>query len=160
MAGAFTMMGALSIIRFRNSLKDTRDIGFIFFAIAIGMAMGTKMFLYAIISTPIILAIFYIVDHFNLFSGEITSTKLLKIQVDENADFQNIFTEILNKHTKFFSLSNVMPIYLPKSDGTTEKILEISFTITHNDNLEMKKLFSEIEAKNGGKDISLLPCNF
>lgn len=43
-ARAFTMAGALSIIRFRNNIKDTRDIGFIFFALAIGMAMGTQFY--------------------------------------------------------------------------------------------------------------------
>jgi drug/metabolite transporter (DMT)-like permease len=37
-ARAFTLVGALSIIRFRNAVKETRDVGFIFFAMAIGMA--------------------------------------------------------------------------------------------------------------------------
>ena len=37
-AKAFTMMGAFSIIRFRNNMKETRDIGFIFLVMAIGMA--------------------------------------------------------------------------------------------------------------------------
>ena len=32
-ARAFTLVGALSIIRFRNAIKDTRDVGFIFFMI-------------------------------------------------------------------------------------------------------------------------------
>ncbi len=31
-ARAFTLVGALSIIRFRNAVKETRDVGFIFFA--------------------------------------------------------------------------------------------------------------------------------
>ena len=41
-AGSFVvavgLMGALSIIRFRNIIKDTRDIAFIFCALVIGMA--------------------------------------------------------------------------------------------------------------------------
>ena len=37
-ARAFSLVGALSIIRFRNAVKDTRDVGYIFFAMAIGMA--------------------------------------------------------------------------------------------------------------------------
>jgi len=41
-ARAFTLVGALSIIRFRNAVKETRDVGFIFFAMAIGMACGTR----------------------------------------------------------------------------------------------------------------------
>jgi len=34
-ARAFSLVGALSIIRFRNAVKETRDVGFIFFAMAL-----------------------------------------------------------------------------------------------------------------------------
>ena len=43
-ARAFALVGALSIIRFRNAIKETRDVGFIFFAMAIGMATGTRFY--------------------------------------------------------------------------------------------------------------------
>ena len=37
---AFGLMGALAIIRFRNVVKDTRDIVFIFCTLVVGMAAG------------------------------------------------------------------------------------------------------------------------
>ena len=37
---AFAVFAAFSIIRFRRSVPETRDIGFIFFAMAVGMASG------------------------------------------------------------------------------------------------------------------------
>src|SRR4030065_2705428 len=40
-ARAFSLVGALSIIRFRNAVKETRDVGFIFLAMALGMSAGT-----------------------------------------------------------------------------------------------------------------------
>ena len=39
-ARAFSLVGALSIIRFRTAVKDTRDIAYVFFALAAGMAAG------------------------------------------------------------------------------------------------------------------------
>jgi hypothetical protein len=39
---AFGLVGALSVIRFRNILKDTRDTAFIFFALINSMACGTR----------------------------------------------------------------------------------------------------------------------
>ncbi len=39
-ARAFSLVGALSIIRFRTAVKDPRDIAFVFFALAVGMAVG------------------------------------------------------------------------------------------------------------------------
>jgi|TARA_B110000046_G_C12961210_1_gene384646 uncharacterized membrane protein YhiD involved in acid resistance len=50
-ARAFALVGALSIIRFRNPVKDSRDVAFIFTSMAIGMASGTGFYLYALIFT-------------------------------------------------------------------------------------------------------------
>ena len=43
-ARAFSLVGALSIIRFRNAMKETRDVGFIFFAMAIGFGVKVPIF--------------------------------------------------------------------------------------------------------------------
>jgi len=51
---AVGLMGALAIIRFRNIIKDTRDIAFIFCALVVGMAAGSHRYLTAIIGTIII----------------------------------------------------------------------------------------------------------
>jgi uncharacterized membrane protein YhiD involved in acid resistance len=57
-AGSFVvavgLMGALSIIRFRNIIKDTRDIAFIFCALVIGMACGSQRYGVAIVGTFVI----------------------------------------------------------------------------------------------------------
>ncbi len=45
------MIGALSIIRFRTSIKDTRNIIFMFAAIVVGIATGVLGFLIAILGT-------------------------------------------------------------------------------------------------------------
>ena len=54
-AGSFVvavgLMGALSIIRFRNIIKDTRDIAFIFCALVVGMATGSQRYAIAIVGT-------------------------------------------------------------------------------------------------------------
>lgn len=43
LARAFSLVGALSVVRFRNAVKETRDVGFIFPAMAIGMACGARI---------------------------------------------------------------------------------------------------------------------
>ena len=40
-ARAFSLVGALSIVRFRTVLDDTQDIAFVIFAVVTGMASGT-----------------------------------------------------------------------------------------------------------------------
>ena len=43
LARAFGLVGAMSIIRFRTAVKDVRDIVFIFFSLAVGMAAGVDL---------------------------------------------------------------------------------------------------------------------
>lgn len=43
LARAFGLVGAMSIIRFRTAVKDVRDIVFIFFSLAVGMASGVGL---------------------------------------------------------------------------------------------------------------------
>lgn len=47
LAVSFGVMGTLSVIRFRTTVKDNRDIGFIIWALVIGLAVGTSNFLIA-----------------------------------------------------------------------------------------------------------------
>ena len=39
-ARAFSLVGALSIVRFRTVVRDTQDTAYVIFAVAVGMAMG------------------------------------------------------------------------------------------------------------------------
>ena len=51
---AVGLMGALAIIRFRNIIKDTRDIAFIFCSLVIGMATGSQRYSVAIVGTVVL----------------------------------------------------------------------------------------------------------
>ena len=45
------MVGALSIVRFRAAIKDPLDVGFLFWAVAAGIASGAGLYFYAILAT-------------------------------------------------------------------------------------------------------------
>jgi len=48
------MVGALSIVRFRTAVKDPMDVGFLFFAISIGITCGAKLYLMSFVCTVVI----------------------------------------------------------------------------------------------------------
>ncbi len=52
-ARAFTLVGALSIVRFRNAIKETRDVGYIFYIMAVGIACGTRFYALGVFFTLI-----------------------------------------------------------------------------------------------------------
>jgi hypothetical protein len=54
---AVGLMGALAIVRFRNVVKDTRDIVFIFSSLVVGMACGSHRYMTAILGTAVLSAI-------------------------------------------------------------------------------------------------------
>ncbi|MFO0930260.1 MAG: DUF4956 domain-containing protein [Gemmataceae bacterium] len=55
-ARAFTLVGALAIVRFRTVVADTRDTAFVIYAVASGMACGTGFPLAALVATPLLAA--------------------------------------------------------------------------------------------------------
>ncbi|TSC79476.1 MAG: hypothetical protein G01um101429_463 [Parcubacteria group bacterium Gr01-1014_29] len=67
--GAFALLGAFSLIRFRTIVKETRDIAFIFFALAIGVAGGTNNYIVAGIGTILISLIILFFDKINFGSA-------------------------------------------------------------------------------------------
>lgn len=53
-AQAFALVGALSIVRFRSVVEDTRDTAFVIFAVVVGMAAGAGAYLVAVVGIPIV----------------------------------------------------------------------------------------------------------
>jgi uncharacterized membrane protein YhiD involved in acid resistance len=79
-------------------MKETRDIGFIFLTMAIGMAMGTKFYLLGIVSTGFILSVIMIMHKFDWFAKPVTS-QILKIQIENTLDFETVFNAVFAKFT-------------------------------------------------------------
>lgn len=108
-ARAFTLVGALSIIRFRNPIKDSRDVAFIFVTMAIGMAVGTGFYL-----TATIFALFAGFMAYGLTRFEIGRTSrremLLKVNVPGATDFTTAFNELFYRTLREHALLSVEPL--------------------------------------------------
>ena len=57
LARAFGLVGALSIVRFRTVVADTRDTAFVIFAVVVGMAAGAGYLVLAAIAIPAVLVL-------------------------------------------------------------------------------------------------------
>jgi uncharacterized membrane protein YhiD involved in acid resistance len=96
-ARAFSLVGALSIIRFRNAVKESRDVAFFFLTTAIGMACGTGFGAVALLFTLVACAILYALVRFNV-GAKPAAEMLLKLLVDDKVDYQNAFNEAFYTH--------------------------------------------------------------
>lgn len=127
-ARAFALVGAMSIVRFRNPLKNPKDLVFIFASIAIGMACGTFFYEYAILFLVTFILGNYILKGFK-FTKENKNYRIIKVKLDSNneKELKNFFLEH-NLKEKLVSSSSF--IYDKKL--FLDQVYEISFLSDKN----------------------------
>lgn len=91
LAVSLGMLGSLSLVRFRTNVKDTRDIGFIFWSIFVGLASATGAIFLCGVSS-IILSILMITTS----KLRLKDNKLLLVIRGQNVNLNNI-EEIFSK---------------------------------------------------------------
>lgn len=77
-ARAFSLVGALSIIRFRTAVKDVRDTAYLFFAIIVGMGAGTGFYVLTLSFTVIAVIVMALLHHFQFAERKVTE-EVLKV---------------------------------------------------------------------------------
>jgi len=78
-ARAFSLIGALSVIRFRNAVKETRDVGFMFLAMAIGMAVGTRFYMLAVFASLVMSGVLVLMAKLDLLAKHVVE-RLLRVR--------------------------------------------------------------------------------
>lgn len=147
-ARAFSLIGALSIIRFRNAVKETRDVGFIFFAMAIGMATGTKFYLLALVAAILIGLIVLIMNRFNWYAREVTS-QLLKIEIPNHLEFDRLFDAVFVKYTSASDLISVDSVH-------SGMLTELIYSISPKKGAGVQAFLTDIKALNGNNKVTLI----
>jgi uncharacterized membrane protein YhiD involved in acid resistance len=62
---AVGIIGGFSLIRFRTPVKDPKDMAYILFSLAIGLAMGIRLYYLAAIATALICAVIIVLTRLN-----------------------------------------------------------------------------------------------
>lgn len=128
-ARAFSLIGALSIIRFRTAVKDPRDTAFLFAGVVAGMGCGTGFYMPAIVLTLFLSAFLYILDKYEIGTKK-NLTTILKMNINKEIDpsemlitFKNI--SLINKINDF-SDSTITYVYSfsPKNNEDLKNIEE------------------------------------
>ena len=120
-ARAFTLVGALSIIRFRTAIKDPKDVGFIFFVMVVGMACGTKFYPVAIITTFVGCGLVYFMTY-SSFGQKGLAQDILELYFPVSEDYAKVLSPIFIRHLKYYSILSI--------DSVDDKINRLSFIVT------------------------------
>lgn len=100
------MVGALTLVRFRTSLKDTRDLMFVFASLAVGVACGVQAFGVAIVGTFVFLgATAYLT--WSEFGSRREFDAVLRFRAPSRAEYDERVRWVLGRHCRKLSLINL-----------------------------------------------------
>ncbi len=146
-ARAFSLAGALSIIRFRSVVHGPKDVAFIFFAMGSGLAAGTGLYVLALVFTVVLCALILVLCKLNYGgSGE---ARTLKITLPENLAHHGLFDEVFKTHLDMHSMVAVQTI----KQGT---MFELTYQVRLKHQTAAKALIDDIRTINGNLNVALL----
>ena len=149
LARAFALVGALSIIRFRTVVKDTKDTAYIFWSLAAGMASGTGSYFLAVSGTIIITSIALILYKTN-FGSIIKSEFILQFRtISNDPETSKLFNKVISK----FSKSSTLLSSESSEDG---KSIKLNFDIILKEEIKQTELISELSKIKGLKEIVII----
>lgn len=148
-ARAFALVGALSVVRFRNAIKETRDVGFIFLVMALGMACGTRFYTLAAIATLVICAIILLMHRFNWFALNV-QRQVVKVQVPTDGDdYTAMIDDVLISCTDEYELISTETV----RGGS---LLEMAYTARMKKGVAPSVLIEKLRGINAGQKATVL----
>lgn len=141
------ILGAFSLVRFRSIPGNSREIISVFFAMVVGLAIGTGYLILASIFTIIVCLVLIITSKTPF--GEVNKLeRKLKILIPENLNYIEIFDEVFDKYTKKHQLIKAKTVNMGS-------IYEVDYYITLKKGINEKEFIDELRVKNGNLKIMI-----
>ena len=145
---AFGLMGALAIIRFRNVVKDTRDIVFIFCSLVVGMAAGSQRYAIAVLGTIILSAIAIYLD-LTGFGTHQPHNGFLRFSLSGHIGPKHPVPDILKRFCGSFTLISA------QDSGFGSSEVEYAYQLMVRNANKNEQMLAELEKVEGIENISL-----
>lgn len=138
---AVAVAGAFSLVRFRSIAGNAREITFVFYAMAAGLACGMGYVAFAVVFVLLLGFISLILSKTPLFELSSTS-KQLKVTIPEDLNYNGIFDDIFDKYLKYAKLERVRTTNLGS-------MFELTYNIKLKKSADEKAMIDEIRCRNG-----------
>lgn len=145
-ARAFTLVGALAIVRFRTVVEDTRDTAFVIYAVACGMSCGAGYLLAPILGTPLVLLGAWLFRPRKGSSKDVEQTLILRLGTASGAE--QTVQALLKKRLPGYQLAGLETV----RGGTA---LDIKFAVPPLAPDEALALVSELNRIEGVQGVEL-----
>jgi len=147
-ARAFGLVGAMSIIRFRTAVKDTSDIVYVFFALAVGMAAGGGYYNIAFTGTACVAAVIYLTT-WATRSVLHKQEYLLQVAYEANGDEVPAHVALLRRYCRTHQVINT------RSLGDDGGRLEVAYYVKLRDRAAGDRFVRELRQTHGVHHVNL-----
>lgn len=103
LASGLGMMGALAIIRFRTSIKDPKDIAYMFAALGAGISCGVHGYEIAVVGTTSFCLVAFIL-YYSPFGEASYFDGMLRFNIENTPEDKSVLEKVLKEYCKKFSL--------------------------------------------------------
>ena len=145
---AFGLMGALALIRFRNVVKDTRDIVFIFCSLVVGMSAGSQRYAIAVLGT-IVLSLIALYLYLTGFGTHQPHNGFLRFSLPSHIGPKHPIPAILKRFCGNFTLISVQDSVLGGAG------VEYAYQLMIRNAKQNEQMLSELEKVDGIGNINL-----
>ena len=129
--------GAFSLVRFRSAPGTAREIGVLFLAMALGLAVLAFVLLAGALLGLTALG----------FGEQKTAARVLKITIPENLDYDGLFDDIFAQYTRRCTLTRVKTSNM----GT---LYELEYAVTLPEEVPPKAFLDALRCRNGNLNIT------
>lgn len=119
------MLGSLSIVRFRTNLKDPRDIGFVFWSMAVGLAAATGCYLLGFVGS-------LVVGAFMVFTGR------------HSAPQNDMMLVIRGSEADISAVGSIVNLFCSRDQVKAKNVMADSFELVYEVRLPVEKSDSMI----------------
>ena len=144
--------GGFSLVRFRSAAGTAREIGMIFLAMTLGLALGMG-YVGLAICFFLVMAVFTAVLTTVDFGGKKEGERTLKISIPESLDYEGLFDDLFAEYTNSSELDKVKTTNM----GT---LYELTYRIVLKDAAKTKEFLDELRCRNGNLTISCGKAEF
>ncbi len=146
---AFGMFAAFSVIRFRRTLGQSRDLAFVFFAMAIGMVVGARRYEMALIITTIVGTAIYFLTKVDAFAPK-RASHILTLRMTADMDFEKLLAPVFDE---FADITQLMSV----SSAQAGMMTELRYGIQLKQGQSTPKLLDALHLVCGNNRVVLTP---
>lgn len=146
-ARAFSLAGIFTLVRFRSIPGDSKDITFVFLAMAAGLCVGLGYLTLGAVMTVILGAVIAAVYKIGLGMPN-QKEKRLRITLPEDMNYQHAFDDLFTKYTSQCEMIKVKTTNM----GT---LFELYYDIILKEDALEKEFIDALRCRNGNLNIQL-----